>query len=189
MKESAFVEIFEAIARDQLGARAIVRRGANLYYEMPLNRRLELSNPNTKNPKRGSSAFQTDICVFELIDGIEFPRLVIEFKEQITTHDILTYSTKAGKHKQIYPCLRYGVLASEVSFIPKRFFIHNENIDFFIAAKRYRDSASIESLSRNLILEEIETSRILERIHFDNEKVDFYCRNIVFRDFGTDELR
>ena len=187
MKESAFVKIFEAIARDQLGENAIVRRGANLYYEMPLNRRLELSNSDTKNPKRGSSAFQTDICVFEEIDGIEFPRIVIEFKERITTHDILTYSTKAGKHKQIYPCLRYGILASEVSFIPKRFFTHNENIDFFIAAKNYRNSASVQDLARNLILEEIETSRILERIHFDSEKVDYYCRSVVFRDFGTDK--
>lgn len=182
MKESLFVGNFEAAAKDILGDNAVVRRGANLYYSLSLNRRLELS-VKTQIPKRGSSAFQTDICIFEKADGLEFPRLVIEFKERITTHDILTYSSKAGKHKQIYPCLRYGLLVSEQDTIPKRFFIHNENLDFFIAAKNYKKQADVRKLAKGLIEDELKTSKILESIHFSGKKVNYYCRKVVFRDF------
>lgn len=94
MEESAFVDVFESIAKDVLGKNALVMRKANLYYELFLNKYLELATPETKKPKRGNSAFQTDICVFEIVDGIEFPRVVIEFKERISTHDILTYSAQ-----------------------------------------------------------------------------------------------
>ena len=82
-----------------MGEKAVVKRGANLFYQLFLDRTLNLGVSDTRSPGRGSSAFQTDICVCELLDGIEFPRVVVEFKTNITTHDILTYSAKAGKHK------------------------------------------------------------------------------------------
>ena len=121
MKESEFVSVFEEVAREVIGEKAIVKRGANLFYQLYLNRSLDLAVSDTRSPMRGSSAFQTYICIFELLDGVEFPRVAIEFKPKITTHDILTYSAKAGKHKKIYPCLRYGLLASELASIPRRF--------------------------------------------------------------------
>ena len=34
---------------------------------------------------------------------MEIPRVVMEFKPRITTHDVIIYSAKARKHKQIYP--------------------------------------------------------------------------------------
>src|SRR2546430_938950 len=126
MEESEFVSVFEGVAREVIGEQAIVKRGANLFYQLYLNRSLDVAVSDTRSPIRGSSAFQTDICIFERLDGgVEFPRVAIEFKPKITTHDILTYSAKAGKHKKIYPCLRYGLLASELASIPGRFFIHN----------------------------------------------------------------
>ncbi len=185
MKESTFVDVFESIAKEVLGDKAVVLRKANLYYELFLNRKLELATPETKNPKRGNSAFQTDICIFELVDGIKFPRVVIEFKERITTHDILTYSAKAGMHKKIYPCLRYGILVSEERSIPSRFFVHNENLDFFIAAQAYKAEFQIRPFAKDLIEKELQVSRILEQIHFEGRKVDYYCRDIVFRNFGN----
>lgn len=187
MKESTFVGVFESIATEVLGDKAIVLRKANLYYELFLNRKLELATPETKKPKRGTSAFQTDICIFELVDGIKFPRVVIEFKERITTHDILTYSAKAGMHKKIYPCLRYGILVSEEKAIPSRFFVHNENLDFFIAAQAYKAESQIRPFAKDLIEKELQVSRILEQIHFDGRKVDYYCRDIVFRNFGNNQ--
>jgi hypothetical protein len=187
MPESLFVTIFENAARAALGKKAIVKRGEALYYSLSLNRDLSLSTPDTKHPKRGASAFETDICICEKIGEIEFPRVVIEFKEGITTHDILTYSAKAGKHKQIYPCLRYGLLASKVASIPGRFFTHNENLDFFIAAKEYKESSKVESLALDLIERELSTSRTLEDIHFRGKKVDYFSRDIVFRKFQSNE--
>jgi hypothetical protein len=180
MEESAFVGIFESIAREILGEKAIVRRKANLFYELFLNQKLKLA-VNLELPKRGASAFQTDICIFEKVDQTEFPRVAVEFKERITTHDILTYSSKAGKHKQIYPCLRYGLVAGAIDSIPSRFFIHNENLDFCIAAKNHRTEANLRSFAKKLMEEELKTSKTLEQIHFGNQKFDYYRREIIFR--------
>ena len=62
----------------------------------------------------------------------------MEFKTDITTHDVLTYSTKARKHKQVYPYLRYGLVIGSVERIPRRFFTHNEGLDFCVAAAVYK---------------------------------------------------
>jgi len=185
MQESAFVSVFEAVASEILEKNAVVKRGANLFYQLILNRSLELAVSDTKLPTRGSSAFQTDICIFELLNGVQFPRVVIEFKPKITSHDILTYSAKAGKHKKIYPCLRYGLLASDLESIPGRFFIHNENLDFFIAAKKYKSEAEIRPFAKKLIEKELEISRILEQIHFDDRQADYYRTDIIFGKFGN----
>ncbi len=184
MEESSFVSVFESIAREVLGDRAIVRRKANLFYELFLNRKLELAVPDTKLPKRGSSAFQTDICIFELLDDVEFPRIAIEFKEGITTHDILTYSAKAGRHKQVYPCLRYGLLSGATDSIPSRFFIHNEHLDFFIAAKHYKTESALRPFAKRLVEKELEISSTLEQLHFGDQKFDYYRRDIIFKNLG-----
>jgi len=183
MKESEFVSLFEEVAKEVTRDRAIVKRGANLFYQLHLNQKLDVAVPNTRNPKRGSSAFQTDICIFELVEGVEFPRVAIEFKPRITTHDILTYSAKAGKHKKIYPCLRYGLLASELASIPGKFFIHNESIDFFIAAKKYTGETGVKPFAKKLIEKELEISRVLEKIHFAGSGVDYYRTDIIFGAF------
>jgi len=139
-----------------------------------------------KDPKRGQSAFQTDICLFEEVEGIKLPRIAIEFKTNISTHDVLTYSTKAGKHKSIYPFLRYGMLSSEIDSIPSRFFLHNEHLDFFIAGKNYKDERTLKILISELIKKELTISRTLDNIYFDKKKFDFYQTNIIFESFGQD---
>jgi len=184
MEESQFVSLFREIATEVMGEDAVVEQKANLFYEMYLDRKLDLNVKDTHTPKRGNSAFQTDICIFEKIDGINFPRVVIEFKTKIRTHDVLTYSGKAGKHKKIYPCLRYGLLASDLASIPHRFFIHNENLDFVIAAKSYTSKSEVRPFARKLIQRELEISRKLERIHFGSDTVDYYRTDIIFARFG-----
>ncbi len=178
MEEASFVTVFESIALEVLGDKAVVRRTANLFYELFLNRKLELAVGDTKVPERGSSAFQTDICIFEALDGVEFPRVAIEFKEGITTHDIPTYSAKAGRHKQIYHCLRYGLLSGATECIPSRFFIHNEHLDFFIAAQRYKSESALQ------FQKELEVSSTLEQTHFGDQKFDYYRRDIIFKNPG-----
>jgi len=184
MKESSFVGVFEAVAREILGDKAVHRKG-NLFYELFLDRKLELAVPCTRHPKRGSSAFQTDICIVEMIDGIPFPRVAIEFKKNITTHDILTYSAKAGMHKRIYPCLRYGLLSSEMNSIPSRFFTHNEHLDFFIAAKNYKSQKALRPFAEPLLKKELKISRTLEAIHFGDKKFDCYRRDIIFENLSS----
>jgi hypothetical protein len=186
-RELEFVALFEEIAQEALGSKAIVRRKMNLFYELFLDQKLELAivKPGEELvPKRGMSAYQTDICICEKVNGIDLPRVAIEFKGDITTHDVLTYSNKAGKHKQIYPWLRYGLIASKLESIPGRFFAHNENLDFFIAAKRHSVGPALSSLARTLIEKELKVSRILEEIHFADRQVDYYCRDIIFKNFA-----
>src|SRR5690606_30085073 len=96
-----------------------VARKAVLLYRITVDDQLAI-RVNVRKPVRGNSAFETDLCVFEkrVISGnegeiIEIPRVVLEFKTSITTHDVLTYSAKAKQHKQIYPYLRYGIIASK----------------------------------------------------------------------------
>ncbi|MGB7203661.1 MAG: hypothetical protein WBD16_15555 [Pyrinomonadaceae bacterium] len=184
MEESSFVSVFRAIASDVMGNDAIVEPKASLFYQLYLDKDLSLIVQDTRIPRRGDSAFETDICIFEMVDEIKFPRIVIEFKPKITTHDILTYSVKAGRHKKIYPCLRYGLLASDLSSIPRRFFMHNENLDFFIAAQNYSSESEVRSFASKLIRKELEISKELQRIHFSDEKVDYYRTEIVFGKFG-----
>jgi hypothetical protein len=113
-EESPFVAIAQAVAKEILQFPLHVKRGAPLLYEIKVNNNLQVMEPERiRKPTRGASAFQTDLCIFEeRSPEILIPRVVIEFKTRITTHDVLTYSAKAIKHKQIYPYLRYGILVS-----------------------------------------------------------------------------
>lgn len=183
MIESPFVKIFRDTAKE-IQSDLIVEQGANLFYQLQLNKKLDLSVSDLKNPKRGTFAFQTDICLFEKIDDVKLPRIAIEFKTNISTHDILTYSAKAGKHKTIYPFLRYGLLASEIDSIPPRFFIHNEHLDFFIAGKNYKNEEKLKELITDLIKEELKISRTLDDIHFGKKKFDFYRTGVEFENFS-----
>jgi len=182
MKESNFIEIFKLAAEKVTGNNLKIKTKANLLYELFLDKYLKVSPNNPQQPARGNSAFQTDLCVFEELDGILYPRIVIEFKTTITTHDILTYSAKAGKHKTIYPSLRYGLLASEIDKIPNKFFIHNENIDFFIAAKKYKDD-QIYKFAKELIEKEIAISQKLDKINFEDNSFDYYRSDLIIDNF------
>ncbi len=182
MIESKFLEIFTKAAVQVSDKNIIIKTKTNLLYELYLDKNLKLSPTEPQNPKRGVSAFQTDLCVYENINDLLFPRIVIEFKTKITTHDIITYSGKAGKHKTIYPSLRYGLLASEIEKIPNRFFIHNENIDFFIAALQYKEEKLL-SMAKELIKEEIAISKKLDKINFESHSYDYYRSDILLKNF------
>ncbi|PJK11234.1 hypothetical protein CO608_01890 [Lysobacteraceae bacterium NML08-0793] len=172
--ESEFVDIAHKVAAQLFPAPAYeVRRGAALLYRIMVDDQLAIQ-ANPREPKRGSSAFQTDLCVFEqrsLADNevIFIPRVVLEFKTSVTTHDVLTYSTKARKHKQIYPYLRYGMVASSHKEIPGRFFSHNEALDFFAAVEGMENE--FEGFLKELLSNELEYSKSLEKIAFDKKEV------------------
>jgi len=138
-----------------------------LLYELKVSDMLEVMQPaQVKKPKRGSSAFETDLCVFEEVsEEVHIPRVVIEFKTGITTHDILTYSAKAERHKRIYPYLRYGMLASSEKTIPGRAFTHNESLDFFFAVKDL-STEQFEAEFCSLLAAEIQASKLLQAISY-----------------------
>lgn len=196
LKESEYVSLFKvavekvlkevnfSIGKDQ---NLCIEADKNLFYELTVNQNLDLQVKNIKKQIRGESAFQTDICIFEKKGEEKFPRVVIEFKINPSTHDILVYSAKAGKHKQVYPWLRYGMFVCDLSSVPiKKFSKHNDYMDFCVAAKDFLDEKEIHRLhefAKKLVLSEIVMSQTIESMYFDNPKMNFYQKAIVFNDF------
>ena len=184
MKEDPFVEEALNAANEILAEPLHVKRGASLLYQVTVNNRLELT-VDPRSPTRGRSAFQTDLCVFERVtDKTDIPRVVLEFKSRLTTHDVLTYSTKARKHKQVYPYLRYGLIIGNENKIPGRFFTHNEALDFCVASGTFKKKR-IHELISSLLRQEVEASRRLEQIIYGTGSVHLYREDIVVKSGGS----
>jgi hypothetical protein len=117
--------------------------------------------------------------VFEVFPAdLEIPRVVLEFKTRLSTHDVITYSAKARRHKQIYPYLRYGVIVERKKTIPKRFFVHNEALDFCVAAGAF-SAKQFPTIIAKLVKREVATSRELDAIAFGNVASPISRRSIV----------
>lgn len=172
-KESSFVALAQSVAEKILSSPLQVVRGAALLYQVTVDNKLALT-VNPKRPVRGSSAFQTDLCVFEKkSEEVIIPRVVLEFKTSITTHDVLTYSAKASKHKQVYPYLRYGIIASNNAIVPGRLFTHNESLDFCAALDGLGDK-TLRKFFASLLAAEVESSRRLEAIAFGSVRTRLF---------------
>ena len=186
MKEDKFVEEALAAAQEILAPPLVITRHAPLLYQVTVNNRLEVI-VDPRRLSRGHSAFQTDLCVFEDIDkDIRIPRVVIEFKAGVSTHDVITYSAKARKHKQVYPYLRYGLVIANETTVPGRFFKHNEGLDFCVAAAAYKTNRVHEIFAR-LLRDEVAASRRLEQIAFEKRPV-YVFRNEVVLESGTGKV-
>jgi hypothetical protein len=179
-KEDKFIDYVENRIKDKLPANYILEKYANLFYQITLDNNLNLMVNLDEEPKRGHLAFQTDLCIFlRKENDKKIPKIVIEFKNALTTHDIITYSNKARRHKQVYPYLRYGLISYNISTIPKRFFLHNESLDFYLALKDH--SNNIEVVLLDLIEKELEISSILESTIFGDCDYDYFRTNIEFK--------
>ena len=187
-KESEFVSQAQDLVKTGLGNQQTleVRRGAPLLYQVTVDNKLNvMSSDKVRNPKRGDSAFQTDLCVFEITPSdVWLPRVVLEFKTSVSTHDVLTYSTKAAKHKQIYPYLRYGMIAEKESQVPGRFFTHNEGMDFFLSLDGLSLSEKNDALM-GLVRQELAASKALEDVAFGSRCTRLYRTEIVLSDISS----
>lgn len=99
----------------------------NLIY----NRIYGIEEPKT--PRRGKNALEADIVIEEVLNSnVGIPLVAIELKTgaYFNTHDVITTSKKAEKHKSIYPWLRYGFIWFSNQSIRTLFFRHNESLDF-----------------------------------------------------------
>ena len=176
-EESSFVQTALEAAKVVLRPPLSIQRGAALLYQVTVDNKLQLT-VEPRRPVRGDSAFQTDLCVFDAKSvDVVIPRVVLEFKTKITTHDVLTYSAKARKHKQVYPYLRYGLVVSDEVVVPRRFFVHNDLLDFFAALKNLR-AEELEDFFSRLLTKEVETSRKLENVAFGGLRPKFFRSEI-----------
>lgn len=180
--ESAFVEVAQRVAEKILPSPLFVLRGAALLYQVTVDNRLS-HTVDVKRPVRGNSAFQTDLCIFEKkSDEVSIPRVVMEFKTRITTHDVLTYSAKATKHKQVYPYLRYGIVASSETSVPGRLFTHNESLDF-CATVAGLEGKELSDFFASLLAAEVESSRRLEAIAFGQVRTRLFRSEVTIHEF------
>jgi hypothetical protein len=115
-----------------------VESGKSILYKIEVDVFGNTTHAGMDAPARGRFAFQTDI----LIAKSSLPLVVIELKVgSFTTHDVITYSWKAVRHKQVYPYLRYGFVVFGLGILGRRFVTHNEGFDFAMALP---DMAAVE---------------------------------------------
>lgn len=124
------------------------------------------------SPEVHTIKYETDILIADYFsDGTWIPRVVVECKlGDITTHDALTYSSKAATHRAVHPYLRYGFLAgSRKDFgIPPRLVRHGEDFDFMLTWRGLRSSSSEWRAFVSTIKHEVTTSRAMQNILQDN---------------------
>lgn len=117
--------------------------------------------------------YETDVLVYEGTAQAWTPRMIIEAKTSINTHDAITYSQKAAEQKSVHPYLRYGMLGGNREHLPGRLLWHGTHFDFMVAWKDYEPSENERKELIDLVREEVKSSRELEKIFFDSQKGDF----------------
>ncbi len=168
MNEKELTEIVQQKLQEKLGDYEVLI-SENLIYKVFIDDHLEYEPKNPKKPSRGNLSFQTDL----MIKDNNIPLVVIEVKNNgFSTHDILIYSTKAQRHKEIYPYLRYGFLIGNLNVIHNRFFIHNYGFDFALAI----ENCEIENINKliKIINSQIENAKKLLSILKKESKVTLF---------------
>jgi len=175
--EVDFQKEFVKLINLKLNKNFVAYQGRSIYYQLQIDS--TFSQNSISQPKRGRSAFETDIAIFRKFknNGVisEQLILVIEVKNELTTHDVIVYNNKAQRHKGVYPYLRYGLLCYGISSIPKRFFIHNNDLDFCITIKDYINSEkTLQKILYNLVKKELNVYNNFRNKNEDDDKYNFY---------------
>lgn len=150
-----------------------VDQGVSLLYRIEIDSSGKASNDGRDAPRRGQYAFQTDI----LVTRGKTPLVVVELKAgSFSSHDVITYSWKAQRHKQVYPYLRYGFAVVGVEALGRRFLTHNEGFDF---AAAIADAGRIEDELVPIIRRQISSAeRIIELTRHGKVKLRRYEQNV-----------
>jgi hypothetical protein len=154
----------------------VVHTGKSILYKIEVNALGQITPDSVNGPMRGQYAFQTDILV-ERRAAPAVPLVVIELKYgSFSSHDVITYSSKAARHKDIYPYLRYGFVVVGPDRLGRRFVTHNQGFDFAMALPDVavgesnlvglveRQLASAERLSRLMQHNRLSLSRYEETV-------------------------
>ena len=122
--------------------------------------------------KSNDSSYQTDVLIVGRMDKKRWiPRVVVECKlGGVTTHDALTYSTKASTHKHVHPYLRYGILVGKYgeNSVPARLFRHGAYFDFMVTWAKTQPTEDQWLDLIGLLTEEIRASRRIQEFLTDS---------------------
>jgi hypothetical protein len=151
-----------------------VECGKNLLYKIEIEASGRLSYDVSGVPMRGQHAFQTDI----LITKGPTPLVAIELKSgSFSSHDVITYSARAERHKRIYPYLRYGFVVVGLGALGRRFVTHNEGFDFALAVP---DGRSLQTDLVALVQRQIASSeRLIELMQPGSINMRSYEQNVA----------
>jgi hypothetical protein len=120
------------------------------------------------NTKSRSRCYQTDLLITEHdSDGRWTPRVIVECKlGKVTTHDALTYSSKAATHKHVHPYLRYGILIGGLgtTSLPPRLVRHGAHFDFMMVWHASSPSEAESAAILRILQDEVIGSRRLQSI-------------------------
>jgi hypothetical protein len=130
--------------------------------------------------KRGRYAYQTDILVTRPGEN-KVPLVVIELKCRTntskkgafngSTHELLVYSGKATRHKELYPYLRYGMAVAGAPSVGRKFFLHNRGMDFVIAVP---NPQQVEQLA-SVVLHQAKLAEERLKLYDDRFKKGVVC--------------
>jgi hypothetical protein len=171
MRESEWVEsvaeLLTSGRRRQLGG-VQIRTGLRLAYGY------EIVDHAEREARAETAWFETDFALIETSpEGKWKPRVVVEAKlGSITTHDAITYSHKASQHRAVYPYLRYGVMLGNRRHypLPGRLYRHGANFDFMVSFVGYEVTRKERSRFVQLLVEEVEASRTMEKLLYESRK-------------------
>lgn len=129
------------------------------------------------------SRYQTDLLIAEQRGNSTdwVPRVVIEFKlGTVTTHDALTYSTKAATHKNVHPYLRYGIVIGKYpNPVPKRLIRHGHQFDFTLTLPSEVLSDADRKRLGDLLRDEVQASQQIEKLVSEKSDVRLVHRKLV----------
>lgn len=134
MTEKAWVESTMSLISERMRA---ADSSLRLYCGSKLSYAHEIREYTGKEPSlQNTVEYETDVLITEVIaDNVWKPRVVIEAKLKVHTHDAITYSEKAATHKRVHPYLRYGILIGDRKHypLPGRLFRHGAYFDFMLS--------------------------------------------------------
>jgi hypothetical protein len=140
-----------------------VDTGKKLTYAYEITR----YNNDDRHDQPHRAKYETDLLVYDINSNKDWiPRVVVECKTgSVTTHDALTYSTKASTHKHVHPYLRYGVLVGDFgTSLPGRLIRHGAHFDFMMVWSTQEGTSQERSELIGLLKEELQASRNLQNI-------------------------
>jgi hypothetical protein len=133
-EKEAALHVQDALAR-RLRSDYVVHIGKSILYKIEVDAFGKVNPGSVVSPTRGQYAFQTDILIEKR--GYSIPLVVLELKSgAFTSHDVITYSAKAARHKEIYPYLRYGFVVVGTEALSRKFLTHNAGFDFALAVPK-----------------------------------------------------
>lgn len=184
VSERDWVHGIVPLLQDSLGtldAMLVVEDGRRLAYAREILRYSNCDEPSREHGMR----YETDLLISERFDdGTWIPRVVVEAKlGSVTTHDAITYSQKAGTHKQVHPYLRYGILLGDRGHypLPGRLFRHGAAFDFMLSWQGFEPVEDELPVLTELLHAEVVASRMLEDIVFNTRARDRSAYTVLHR--------